>query len=65
MIKTILTTIFAWMPVIFGVGFLAPVIAAFLNAGGMAAPFGVAAIYVGLGIGLTWGLVAKFTGRWI
>jgi hypothetical protein len=65
MIKAVLTPIFEWMPVIFGVGFLAPVIAAFLNAGGVAAPLGFAPIQVGLAVGLTWGLIAKFTGRWI
>jgi len=65
MLKAILTPVFDWLPVLFGIGFLAPVIAAFMNVGGMTAPFGIAAIYYGLGIGLTWGLVAKLAGRWI
>ena len=65
MLKLVLGPVFEWMPVIFGVGFLAPVIAAFMNVGGLSNPFGIAAIYVGLAIGLTWGLIAKFTGRWI
>ena len=65
MIKTILGPVFDWMPVIFGVGFVAPVIAAFLVAGGIDAPFGFAPIHVGLAAGLTWGLIAKFTGRWV
>lgn len=65
MLKTILTPIFDWLPVLFGIGFIAPVIAAFMNIGGMAEPFGVTAIYYGLAVGLIWGLVAKFTGRWM
>lgn len=55
----------SWMPVIFGIGFLAPVTAALLIAGGFDAFLGRAPIEWGLAIGLTWGLVAKFTGRWI
>jgi len=65
MLKAVLTPIFDWLPVLFGIGFLAPVIAAFMNVGGIAELFGVAPIYYGLAIGLTWGLVAKLTGRWI
>lgn len=63
--KTVIVTVMAWLPVIFGVGFLAPVIAAALVAAGIGAPFGLAPIHVGLAIGVTWGLIAKFTGRWI
>ncbi len=65
MLKAVLTPIFDWLPVLFGIGFLAPVIAAFMNVSGLHDPFGITAIYYGLGIGLTWGLVAKLTGRWI
>lgn len=65
MLKAILTPLFEWMPVIFGVGFVAPVIAAFLVAFGWDAPLGQPAIYAGLLLGTGWGLVAKFTGRWV
>ncbi len=65
MIKTVLTPLFNWMPVIFGIGFVAPVIAAFLELFGLPAPLGYPALYTGLALGLTWGLIAKFTGRWI
>ena len=65
MMKAILTPLFNWMPIIFGIGFVAPVIAAFLVAFGMDALLGQPAIYAGLAIGTTWGIVAKFTGRWI
>jgi len=65
MVATFLKLLMSWMPVIFGVGFLAPVISAMLVAGGFDAFLGRAPIEWGLAIGLTWGLVAKFTGRWI
>jgi len=65
MLKMILERVFEWMPVIFGIGFVAPVIAAFMNAGGVHSVFGIAAIYIGCAAGLTWGLIAKFTGRWV
>jgi len=65
MIKSVLTFIFHWMPIIFGVGFVAPVIAAMLVAAGFAEPFGLQAIHVGLALGLMWGSIAQFTGRWI
>ncbi len=63
--KAVLEFIFNWMPIIFGIGFVAPVVAAFLNAGGFTEVFGLPALYWGLGIGLVWGSVARFTGRWI
>jgi len=65
MLKAILTPLFNWMPILFGVGFVAPVIAAFLIAGGVTDPLGFVPIHVGLAAGLTWGIIAKFTGRWI
>jgi len=63
--ETFLKLLAAWMPVIFGVGFLAPVFAAMLVATGVEAPLGFAPIHVGLAAGLSWGLIAKFTGRWV
>jgi hypothetical protein len=63
--KTVLMSVVSWLPVIFGVGFLGPVIAAFLTAAGIDAPLGLAPIQVGLAVGLVWGTIAKFGGRWI
>ena len=60
-----LKLLFEWMPVLFGIGFLAPVFAAMLSAVGVTEPLGFAPIHVGLAAGLTWGLIAKFTGRWV
>ena len=63
--KTMLISVISWLPVIFGVGFLGPVIAAVLTAAGIEALFGMAPIHIGLAVGLVWGTIAKFTGRWI
>ncbi len=53
------------LPLIFGVGFLAPVIAEGLVAAGIAAPFGLGALTFGLLVGGVWGAFATITGRWI
>lgn len=61
----LLKALFPWGPVFFGIGFLAPVIAALMTAAGVPAPWGLSEVQVGLVIGTGWGLVAKFGGRWI
>ncbi len=61
----LLKAVYPWGPVLFGIGFLAPLIAAIMTSIGIAAPFGLAEIQIGLIIGGTWGLIAKFGGRWI
>jgi len=61
----LLKTLYPWGPVFFGIGFLAPFIAALMTATGLAAPWGLSEIQVGLAIGLTWGVIAKVGGRWI
>jgi len=61
----LLKALFPWGPVFFGIGFLAPLIAAIMVALNIPAPMGLSEIYIGLAIGTTWGLVAKFGGRWI
>jgi hypothetical protein len=52
-------------PILFGVMFLAPLIAQSLEAMALSAPFGLAPIHFGLGVGLLLGVVAAFRGRWI
>ena len=52
-------------PLLFGLGFLAPLIAQSLVAFGVEAPFGLRPITVGLVAGLGLGLLAQFRGRWI
>lgn len=61
----LLKALFPWGPVLFGIGFLAPLIAAIMGALNIPAPFGLEEIHIGLAIGTMWGLIAKFGGRWI
>lgn len=55
----------AWGPVFFGVGFLAPLISQSMDTAGIPAPFGVDSLYIGLAIGTTLGLIAKFRRSWL
>lgn len=61
----VLKQVLAWMPFLFGIGFIAPLIAQLMAAAGVAAPFGISRIAFGLMIGGTWGLVANLRGRWL
>lgn len=57
--------VFSLGPILFGVGFLAPVIAALLGAVGMAAPFGLAPLHFGLVTGALLGVIARQRGTWL
>ena len=52
-------------PILFGVAFLAPLIAQSLEATSLPVPFGVAPISFGLVAGLGLGVVAALRGRWV
>ncbi|HIF94310.1 MAG: hypothetical protein ABGX04_10600 [Myxococcales bacterium] len=52
-------------PVLFGVAFLAPLIAQSLEAASLPVPFDLEPIDVGLGVGLILGVIAALRGRWI
>ena len=52
-------------PILFGVAFLAPLVAQSLEAASLPAPFRVAPIHFGLALGLSLGVVAAIRGRWI
>jgi hypothetical protein len=54
-----------YMPLIFGIGFLAPLIAQVVERSGLTLPYGVAPLAAGLVIGGLWGAHAQFRGRWI
>ena len=58
-------TLTAAGPVLFGVAFLAPLIAQSLEAASLPTPFGVAAIHFGLVLGLSLGVIAAIRGRWV
>ena len=57
--------LFAVMPFLFGIGFVAPLIAQLMTAGDIAGPFGMSRVALGLWIGGAWGLYATIRGRWI
>ena len=53
------------MPFIFGIGFIAPLIAQLLERTVPSAAHAQWPLLVGLAIGGTWGAVANVTGRWL
>ncbi len=57
--------VFHWLPLLFGVGFIAPLIAQTMAYWDIAAPFGMSRILFGIMIGAPWGLYAVIRGRWI
>ena len=56
---------YEWGPLLFGVGFVAPLIAQSMDAAAWTAPAGLTNIQLGLAIGLITGSIAKMRGRWI
>jgi hypothetical protein len=56
---------FALMPLFFGIGFIAPLIAQSLGALQIVPPFGISPIALGLGVGGPWGLYATLRGSWL
>lgn len=60
-----LKRLFYWMPFLFGIGFIAPLIAQTMAYWDVAAPLGMSRILFGLLIGAPWGLYAVWRGRWI
>ncbi len=57
--------LFYWMPFLFGIGFIAPLIAQSLAYWGLPAPWGMSGIGFGLLIGAPWGFYATLRGRWV
>lgn len=56
---------FSLGPILFGIGFLAPTIAALLGVANIGAPLGVTPIQFGLGLGVMLGLVARQRRTWL
>lgn len=54
-----------WGPVLFGVGFLAPLIAQTMDALGMTDLFGAPPLALGLGVGVLGGIVARSRRSWV
>lgn len=57
--------LFAVMPFLFGIGFIAPLTAQLMAVWDIPAPFGMSPILFGLLFGGAWGLYANIKGRWI
>lgn len=51
-------------PLIFGFGFLAPLIAQIAALGAWDLPFGQTPLALGLAVGGVWGALATWKGRW-
>lgn len=63
--QSVVKQLFYWMPFLFGIGFIAPLIAQSMAWWGIPAPFGMSRIGLGLLIGAPWGLYATLRGRWV
>ena len=60
-----LKLVFHWMPLLFGIGFIAPLIAQTMALWGWNAPWGMSRIAFGLLLGAPWGVYATLRGRWV
>ena len=65
LMTTAIKQLFYWMPFLFGIGFIAPLIAQLLEYWQVAAPWGLSPVMFGLLIGAPWGLYATLRGRWV
>ena len=52
-------------PILFGLGFIAPLIAQSMDSVSLAAPLGFSNLAFGLVVGMLMGLVAVLRGRWL
>lgn len=57
--------LFGMMPLFFGIGFIAPLVAQAMTALHLGAPFGMSPVAFGLAVGASWGLYATLRGRWL
>lgn len=56
---------FSLGPILFGIGFLAPVLMATMDVFGLAAPFGLDPLHFCLGVGLILGVIARQRRTWL
>lgn len=54
-----------WMPLLFGIGFIAPLTAQTMVYWDIEGPLGLSPLVFGLIFGSAWGLYAQIKGRWI
>ncbi len=62
--KSFVEQLFAWGPLWFGLGFMAPVLMTLFERAGWS-PLGLSPLAAGLLIGAVYGAIAKVRGRWI
>lgn len=60
-----LKQLFHWMPFLFGIGFIAPLVAQTMQYWHVPAPFGLSHISFGLLVGAPWGFATVIRGRWL
>lgn len=65
MLVKLIELIFKFGPLIFGVGFMAPLFAELFARVGMSLPFGLTPLLAGLLLGGGLGLIAQMRGSWI
>ena len=65
MTQQALKGLFFIMPFLFGIGFIAPLIAALLPVAGITPPFALSPVGFGLLTGGAWGLYATVKGSWL
>lgn len=65
MFVKLVALIFRFGPLIFGVGFMAPLFAELIRRAGWAVPFGLSPLVAGLIVGGGLGLFAQVRGSWI
>lgn len=63
--EAVIRKLFAVMPFLFGIGFIAPLTAQLMAWAGVDGPLGMSRIGVGLLLGGAWGLYANLKGRWL
>ena len=61
----VIAKLFQVMPLLFGIGFIAPLTAQLMAYWGIGGPFGMSRIAFGLLLGGAWGLYANIKGRWL
>jgi hypothetical protein len=63
--QAVLMGLFRVMPLLFGVGFLAPLLAQIIQRLDWVLPLGLSPIGLGLVVGGLWGAFATVKGRWL
>lgn len=61
----VLKTVFYFGPLLFGLGFLTPLVSQIIQAAAWTPPFGLTPLMTGLIVGGGLGVLAQMRGRWI